>query len=191
MKIDFAADKFSSTITSERLILRAVTPASSARIFDGIISSLSSLREFPATLPWAVGEQTLEMTQQFCIDATEKFVHRREAIYEITPAYDLNAFCGLVGMHGIRWDEPKCEIGFWGASSMGLHGYMTEAVAACVKSLRESRFRRITAVCDSENLRAINVCRRAGFEQEGFQRNERRNRFDGTLRHMVLFSIVV
>lgn len=103
---------------------------------------------------------------------------------------DSDTMVGNVDLHSWDWDVPRCEIGFWGRTDYGGHGYMTEAVTAVLeRALTEWGVQRVEAISDARNIRAHRVLERAGMAREGIMRNYERDA-RGVLCDQVLFARV-
>lgn len=160
-------------IESERLIIRCPQKGDGFAVFEAVVESLESLREFPASLPWAVVEPSISESERFCRESQATFI-LRSAMPMLLLNKENDQLVGSSGLHDIDWTVPKCEIGYWIRSSCVRQGFATEAVKAITSfAIASLGMRRIEALPDDKNLRSCLVCERAGYELEGVLHNER------------------
>jgi len=106
---------------TDRLLIRCPHAGDGPTVHASIVESLSELREFPASLPWAMAEPSVEASEQFCRESHANYLLR----------ISLPMLLFLKGMHthvGCEWSVPKCEIGYWRRRGFGHEGLITEAV---------------------------------------------------------------
>jgi len=80
-------------------------------IFQAILDSIETLRAFPASIPWALDEPSLEQTRQFCLFAQQTRELRHDLIHTIRLKSN-RQMVGMIGLHKIDWSVPRFEIGF-------------------------------------------------------------------------------
>jgi RimJ/RimL family protein N-acetyltransferase len=174
---------------TERLLLRCPRPADAAIVHASVVETLPMLRRFPASFPWAMGEPSIATTERYCIDAQERYLARTEFALLAFAKADA-AHVGNLALHDIDWSVPKCEIGYWGRSSLTGRGLMTEAVIALTKvALDGLGMRRVDALPEPDNHESRRLCERAGYALEGTLRNFRVAP-DGTVKDACVYSIV-
>lgn len=176
-------------ITTTRLRVATPVAGDEHAIHAALCASLPLLRQFPASLPWAVAEPSVEASASFV----------RHAIASTAADTDFPLlFCDrvtgdLVGCGGIHQPDfgiGRFRIGFWGNVAYKGNGLMLEAVGAVIAfCFEELKARRVEAWVDQENPAALKLCERAGMQAEGVLRNERMNP-DGTMRNTVVLSRV-
>jgi RimJ/RimL family protein N-acetyltransferase len=174
-------------IYSERLTIRPPRPGDGQMVFDATTESLDALREFPASLPWALEEPSLAASESFVRNGASNFIARRDFPL-LFLLRDTDTLIGCGGIHKPRWAARIFEIGWWGRTSFTGQGLISEAVGAMLNfafsSLKASR---VEALTDDLNERSWRVCERVGMEFEGTLRHERIAP-DGTLRNMRVYS---
>jgi RimJ/RimL family protein N-acetyltransferase len=176
-------------IHTERLTIRPPRPGDGKAVFEAVRESIVDLRRFPASLPWALVEPSVEASEKFCREAYSNFVARRD-LPLLLLLRDSKTVVASSGLHRIDWSVPKFEVGFWGRSSCQGKGYVTEGVSAIVAMAFDSlNARRVEALPDAENERSCRVCERVGFVLEGTLRNERVAP-DGTPRNTRVYAKV-
>jgi RimJ/RimL family protein N-acetyltransferase len=174
---------------SERLLIRCPAPGDGSTVHASVVESLTALRAFAASLPWALGEPSAEVSELFCRDGRANYL-RRTDMPMLLFLKATGAHVGNAGLHRFDWSVPKCEVGFWLRSSYTDRGLMTEAVKAITSFARlELDMQRVEVLTDEANQRARRVCERAGFMLEGILRHHRANA-DGNLRNTCVYSIV-
>jgi len=175
-------------IETARLLLRCPQPGDGAIVHASVVASLAALREFPASLPWAMADPSVAASEQFCREGRASYL-ARTGFPMLIFARDSGAHVGNCGLHDFNWDVPKCEIGYWGHAGHARRGFLTEAVTALTTfALETLRVRRICALPDAENRRSCRVCERAGYALEGTLRHDRIAP-DGSLRSTRVYAM--
>ena len=65
-------------IVTNRLVLRCPGPGDGAIVYASLVESLAELRRFGGSLPWAMQEPAVELSERYACDVREKFIaHRR------------------------------------------------------------------------------------------------------------------
>ncbi len=170
-------------------ILRCPEPGDGARVHEAVVESLEELRKWPASIPWAMNEPSVDASEIFCRTSKADFVKRVRFPYLVFDA-ESSVLIGCMGVVQLDWHVPKFEIGFWSRTSCHGKGHMTDALKTLISYLRQSiGARRIECFTDEQNTRARALCERAGMSHEATLRNERVDP-DGTLRHTVIYSLV-
>ena len=101
-------------------------------------------------------------------------------------------FAGLYTLNVGKPDVPSFTLVYWCPKSMQRRGYAVEAVNALTRSAFDYfGARRIQIFCDEQNIRSRRVAERAGFTREALLRQSERRPLDGSLRNMLLFSLIV
>ncbi len=176
-------------LNSKRLILRTPRQGDGLAVYQAVCETLTELRRFPASLPWAVFDPSPEASETFCREAETDFLARRELpmlLFERTSG----ELVGASGLHRLDWSTPKAEIGFWCRQRFHGQGYITEATRTLSRfAFDVLGMKRLTALPDALNNASIRVCERSGFTLEGIMRNERVTP-DGTLCDTCLFALL-
>lgn len=176
-------------IHSERLIIRAPRPGDGLRVFEAIVESLAALRAFPASLPWALDEPSVDASEEFCRTGSSNFAARRDFPL-LFLLRDSDTLIGSGGLHNPRWSAGTFEIGWWGRTSFTGRGLISEAVRAVSDfAFASLSAHRVEALTDDLNERSWRLCERTGMDLEGVLRNERIAP-DGTLRNTRMYSRV-
>lgn len=85
---------------------------------------------------------------------------------------DDGVYMGNAGVHTIRWQERRCEVGYWILSAFEGKGYMSEAVCLLEDEMFRLGFERIEIRCNSKNERSASIPRRNGYRLEKVIRKE-------------------
>ena len=175
-------------IETPRLIIRCPEPGDGVQVFSGVLEALASLREFPASLPWALFEPSIAESEKYCREGQAKYLLRTELpMLLLLKAGEV--YIGGSGLHSFDWSVPKCETGYWLRPEFRNQGLATEAVTAITAfAFDKLGMRRVEALPDDENLPSCRVCERSGFSLEGIMRNDRIEP-DGTLRNTRVYAI--
>ncbi|WP_144147455.1 GNAT family N-acetyltransferase [Paraburkholderia sp. BCC1884] len=174
-------------VETDRLILRCPRLGDGLGVFDATVDALAGLRQFPASLPWALETPSIDASEAFCVAGFENFEARKDFPFLfIDKTSRIVVGCG--GLHRPRWSVPAFELGFWGRSSLVGRGLFSEAADALANyAFCNFGAKRLEAICDDLNARSIRVCERIGMQLEGVLRQERRAP-DGSLRNTRVYS---
>lgn len=159
-----------SQIETERLILRAPLQSGDGNIVNAAIRD--SINELKVWLPFAQNIPAVEETEINLREAYIKFI-KRESFRFLILHRETNDFIGIASLHGIDWDIPKCEVGYWINTKFAGNGYMVEAVHKLTNfGLNQFQFKRIEIRCESTNMKSRSIPEKLGFELEGILKNE-------------------
>ncbi len=179
---------FPDQFETERLLIRPARTGDGKTLYESIAASLGELREFPASIAWAMSEQSVENSEHHCRESQAHYLLRSYFTYLIF-LKDGGQHVATSVLFGFDWTVPKCEIGFWGHSHFARRGFVTEGVCAVTEfGLTHLGLRRIEAKPDEGNGPSCRVCQRAGYNLEGTMRHERIAP-NGILRNSRLFAI--
>lgn len=175
-------------IASERLIIRSPMPGDGPAVYAAAAASLDALRAFPASMPWAMEEVSVDSLETFCRQSRVDYLARK-GLTMLLFLKDGGHFVGVSGLHKLNWKHKQTELGYWCHSELQGLGLISEAVRAiCAFSQQELGLRRIACLADVENLSSRRVAERAGFQLEGILRNERIAP-GGSLRGSALYAL--
>lgn len=149
--------------------LRLLERRHAPRLFELTFENRDHLRTF---LPWAPKMTLLEQTEGFIDTSLQQFARNDGFQAGIFLRGEL---VGVVGLHYIRWDTERTEIGYWLAEGVQGQGVMTRVVVGLVSyCFRELKLGRVEIRCAEENVRSRRVPERLGFTQEGVLRRVER-----------------
>ncbi|ASW01614.1 GNAT family N-acetyltransferase [Paraburkholderia aromaticivorans] len=158
-------------LQTERLTVRCPRPGDGQMVFDATVDSLDALREFPASLPWALDAPSLEASEAFCRNGFADFAARRDFPF-LMFLRNTETVVGCAGIHRPVWSIPAFDIGWWGRTQYLGRGLISEGVDALLKfAFADLRARRVQAMVDELNAKSWRICERVGMD------------FEGTLRH--------
>ena len=172
---------------SERLIIRAPRLEDIDAVFESTFSSYDDLKQW---MPWAQTRPTRESTEDSIRQAIAKFTTREDLRLHIF-LKETGEFIGSSGLHRIRWDIPRFEIGYWLDQRFQGFGYMTEAVERITRFAFEKLYaRRVEIRCDENNSPSRKIAERLDFELEGVLKQDDLTA-DGThLRNTCIYAKV-
>jgi RimJ/RimL family protein N-acetyltransferase len=158
---------------TQRLHIRCPQPGDGPLVHAAVVESLAALREFPASLPWAMLEPSVLASEKFCRQGQVNYLLRTN-LPMLLFLKGSNILVGCSGLHAVDWAVPKCEIGYWGRTSLMGQGLITEAVKGITAfAFTQLGMRRVQALTDAANLQSCRVCERAGYVLEGTMRSTR------------------
>lgn len=170
-------------------VLRCPEPGDGARLHEAVVESLAELREWPASIPWALNEPSVDASEIFCRTSKAEFIKRARLPYLVFDA-ESSALIGCMGVVQLDWHVPKFEIGFWSRTSCHGKGFMTDALKTLVEYLLENvGARRIECFTDECNTKARALCERAGLRHEATLLHDRVDP-DGRLRNTVIYAVI-
>ncbi len=172
-------------ITSERLELRAPRLEHVAALTKAVRASLPELKPW---MPWATDDYDRDGCEENVRRAMAVFVTKQDLRYHIFERRS-GRLIGSTGLHTIRWEVPRCEIGYWLASSETGKGYVTEAVRALTGvAFERLGAKRVEIRLDDLNVASAAVAERCGFNLDGVLGNYTRGT-DGSLRAERVYSL--
>lgn len=174
-------------LETERLLVRAPRPGDGAILHESVIETLDDLRRYPASMAWAMEEQTFEKTEEFCRRGAANWIIRAD-FPMLLFRRDNGEHAGACGLHRFNWTTRVFEIGWWGRKRHQGQGLVTEAAAALTEfAFGRLGARRVWCFTDEENERSWKVAQRLGFAHEGTLKSERCDP-DGTRRTMRVYA---
>lgn len=151
-------------IETDRLILRAPQPDEAVEVYQAVRESAQEMKPW---IDWVEDWSSPARVEEIAYRCRVWFYNRETFTWRIYRR-DTQQFVGTVELHSIDWEVPRAEIGYWIRSSAAGQGFITEAVGEVVQLALESwGIKRIQALCDARNTRAIHIAEKLGFQQEG------------------------
>lgn len=105
-------------IETERLLIRPHRRGDGRALFEATVESLTESRRWPATMGWALEEQSEEQSEAFCRLCAKDFAARRDFPLLLTDRAS-GEIVGSSGLHRLDWSVPKLEIGWWVRTGRG------------------------------------------------------------------------
>ena len=165
--------KFDEKIEGKRIVLERpkATFEQAKEIFALVEVSRTELRPW---LDWCDKTKTPEdefsgYLKGWCEDHWEK----EEGFAYLIREKETGAFCGTVDIFNLNKDHKSGEIGYWLGTPYVGKGYMLEAVKLLENQAFEKGYHRIVIQNETENLRSVNVAKRAGYHLDGVMRQSR------------------
>ena len=172
-------------ILTERLIIRAPQVGDGALVRPVVLANQEHLKPW---MPWAVNVPTAEEYEIWGRKRRLAFLAREELPLMLLWR-ETGQYVGGSGMHNIKWEVPKFEIGYWIAQEFEGRGVMLEAVNAITIFLFETlNANRVEIRCDVNNVRSAAVARRAGYTHEGTLIHNARHHLTNELRSTHVFA---
>jgi RimJ/RimL family protein N-acetyltransferase len=176
-------------IMTDRLIIRPHRSGDGAELCAATIDSLVELRQWPASMGWALDDPSPSNSEEFCCACAKSFAERRDFPLLLFHR-GTGQVVGSSGLHRPDWSVPKMEIGWWGRSTYAQQRLVTEAVRAILAyGFQNLRARRVFALPDNEKLASCRICERVGMAMEGLLLNERAEP-SGRLRHTRVYAAI-
>lgn len=160
---------FPDQFESQRLLIRSPRPGDGHWVYEAVCETLTDLRAWPASLPWAMFEPSVEASENHCRQGHEAFAARRD-LPLLLFLKGTDVLVGASGLHRMDWLERRFEVGYWCRRSMQGQGYITEAVQT-IAAFAENTLaaRRVECFTDVRNVASRSVAERAGFVLESIQ----------------------
>ena len=160
-----------SELQTPRLTLRTPRFGDGKVVYEAVQESVELLRQWPASLPWAVPEPSNAASETFCREAMAGFARRTVLNYLVFET-ETGSFVASTSLHDIDWKVPRFELGFWCTTSKQRCGYMKEALSALEEyAFVELGARRVDAITDEQNIASKRLCQSLGMHIEGIHRN--------------------
>lgn len=157
------SDGFAQVIETPRMWLRCPLPGDGMAVYLGVQETLSQLRSWPDSLPWAQNEQSARVSEDYCQTSYAAWV-MRVTWPMLMIDKTTGQFTGTVGFHHIDWTNRVWELGYWCRRSCQGQGRMTEAVKALSDAASKSwPDMQLTSRVDERNKPSIKVLERAGY----------------------------
>ncbi|MBI2519698.1 MAG: GNAT family N-acetyltransferase [Bdellovibrio sp.] len=145
---------------------------------------------FALIFPW--------VHEHYSSDDALKFIEASLSQWDRAEMFDFSMYdqqmeyLGNIGIHTIRWEHDRAEIGYWIKQEFEGLGYVTEAVSQLLRELFSLGFNRIEIRCDPENARSRKIPERLGMRLEGHFREHvfQQNAYRDTLVYALLRSEV-
>jgi ribosomal-protein-serine acetyltransferase len=120
-----------------------------------------------AWLPWVDSSRTVEDRRNFIRSSLKQFAENNG--FQAGLWYD-GRLAGVVGYHGIDWENRSTTLGYWLGEEYQGRGLMTAACRALVDhALIELGLNRAGIACAVDNQRSCAIPERLGFQREGVQ----------------------
>ncbi len=161
-------------IQTPRLLLRPPKVGEGSILNTAVLESFDTLHKF---MLWANVKPTLEESEEVVRREAANWIFKKKEDPELMLFIldkESNDFVGATGFHGIDWDVPCVETGYWVRQKYVGNGLITEAINALTRYAFEvMRVKRIAITCDIENERSKKVPERLGYMLESVMKSSR------------------
>jgi len=152
------------TLSTQRLLLREITPADAKSIFA--LRSDFQVTRFNNAHPYTVLQQAYDLIVAF----REDFKDKKTIRWGITIKDD-NAVVGVIGYNYWNKADSRASVGYDLAKAYWGNGYITEAMRMVVAfGFHQMMLNRIEAECGDFNPASMRVLEKLNFDVEGRQR---------------------
>lgn len=154
---------FAEKVETPRMWLRCPYPGDGDAVYQGVHETLSQLRAWPDSLPWAQKPQSPQASEDYCQTCFASY-----AMGLSWPMLMIDkATQGFVGSIGFQRTEAlieEWELGYWCRLSFQGQGRMTEAVKALTQAASKAA-PQAHLVCriDGRNQASAKVIERVGY----------------------------
>jgi RimJ/RimL family protein N-acetyltransferase len=178
---------FPDLIETKRLYISPCKPGDGKIVHKAINSSIKNLSQW---MGFAQKVQTIEEIEEGIRMSYAQFILREDIRLHIYKK-DSGELAGSTGFHRIDWDTGSVEIGYWGVSSHGGNGYITEAVKelTCF-AFEHLAVNRVEIRCDELNHSSRRIPERLGYTLEGTLRQNALSANGQELRNTCVYSIL-
>lgn len=146
--------------------LRLLENKHAEEIFKSIDSCRSHLREW---LPWVDSTKTSDDTKSF-IEMTKKQFASNNG-FQAGIWYE-GEFAGIIGYHGINWQNRSISIGYWLNERYVGKGIMTKACKVFIDyAFKDFKLNRVEIRCVENNYKSRAIPERFNFTKEGLIRD--------------------
>ncbi len=173
---------------TERLTVRAFTPADAGWYFDMSLNNKAHLARYESQNP------VMEVNQ---LADAEKIMADFTAAWEARTAFFMGAFVKGSGEFAtqiyvgvVSWDLPEFELGYFADLAHTRQGYTSEAARGAVGWIfNHLQAHRISLGCNDTNTGSIRVAEKCGFVCEG-QLREKHRLPDGQITGALLYGLL-
>lgn len=160
-------------IETERLIIRPPKLDDAKPVNLAINKSLNEISRW---MPWA-SDSSLETTEDF-IKRGIQFWKQPQQSKELPMIIELKSTGEIISASGFNeksnFEIPMFETGYWIHTQFAGNGYITETIIAITRFAFEYFSAARVQICaQKENIKSINVAKRAGFVEEAILKNYR------------------
>lgn len=161
-------------IETPRLILRPPKEQEGKILNSAILESFDLLNKY---MIWAKTKPSVEESEEIVKREARNWIFKKksdpEFMFFILDKYN-NDLVGATGFHGIDWDVPCAETGYWVRKKYSGQGYITEAINAITQyAFNVLHVKRLAITCDIDNARSKKIPERLGYRLESIMKANR------------------
>jgi len=150
-------------LEGSRVVLKKHEEALASTMFSYVEKDRARLSQF---LPWVPFIKTAEDELNYIKHTRKCWDERTLFDYGMYRKSD-DVYMGNIGLHTIRWDLNRCEVGYWILGDFEGQGYMSEALRILEAHVFELGFHRVEVRCSSINQRSASVPIACGYVFDG------------------------
>lgn len=154
-------------IETPRLILRPPKASEGKLLNEAILESFELLNQY---MLWAKEKPSLEESESVVKREARNSILKKKSDSEFILFIldkNTNDLIGATGFHGIDWDVPCAETGYWVRKKYSGQGYITEAINALTQyAFNVMKVKRLAITCDVDNIRSKKIPERLGYQLE-------------------------
>jgi RimJ/RimL family protein N-acetyltransferase len=159
-------------IETGRLLIRPPKSEDAKPVNNAINQSLNEIGRW---MPWA-SDPSLETTEDFIIRGIQSWQESQPK--ELPMIIELKSTKEIISASGFNeksnFEVPMFETGYWINTKFAGNGFITEAIIAITRFAFEHFSAARVQICvQKENIKSINVAKRAGFIEEAILKNYR------------------
>jgi RimJ/RimL family protein N-acetyltransferase len=159
-------------IETKRLLIRPPKPEDAKPINLAINESLNEIGRW---MPWA-SDPSLETTEDFIKRGVRYWQEPQPR--ELPMIIELKSTREIISASGFNeksnFEVPMFETGYWINTKFAGNGFITEAIIAITRfAFEHFSAARVQICAQKENIKSINVAKRAGFIEEATLKNFR------------------
>jgi RimJ/RimL family protein N-acetyltransferase len=126
---------------------------------------------------WAKEKPSLEESENVVKREAQNWILKKKSDPELLLFIldkNTNDLIGATGFHGIDWDVPCAETGYWVRKKYSGQGYITEAINALTQyAFKVMKVKRLAITCDVDNERSKKIPERLGYHLESTMKANR------------------
>lgn len=175
-------------IETPRLLLRPPQTNEGKILNAAILESFELLNKY---MLWAKEKPSLEESEAVVKREAQNWILKRKSDPELMLFIldkNTNNLIGATGFHGIDWDVPCAETGYWVRRKYSGHGYITEAINAITQyAFNVLKVRRLAITCDVDNERSKKIPERLGYRLESIMKSNRVKPINGEITDTLVY----
>lgn len=186
---DYQSIDLPTHIETPRLLLRPPRIDEGKVLNTAILESFELLNKY---MSWATDKPSLEESETVVKREAQNWILKRKTDPELMLFIldkNTNDLIGVTGFHGIDWDVPCAETGYWVRQKYSGQGYITEAINAITRyAFDVLKVRRLAITCDTDNERSKKIPERLGYRFESIMKSNRIKPISGEITDTLVYA---
>jgi len=151
---------------SDELYLKLFDKSEADSLFELIDSNREHLSRW---LPWVEDVKEVKDSKEFINDTRTQYADNNG--FQAGIWYQ-EKLVGVIGYHGIDWQNKKTSIGYWLAQNYVGEGIITRCCSCLVdNAFHNLELNKVEISCAEGNVKSRSIPERLGFNQEGTRRD--------------------